>query len=257
MTRRRTDRWFDLRGKVAVIVGGAGHIGSTLARALDDAGSRVFVLDLPEEPQARRQGRFPKSVTYRICDTTSKAQLERCRDEILKRHRRVDLLLNAAGANAPTPFLEIEREETDRILGVNFIGTLLACQAFGEVMVRQRFGSIINFTSVSAGPPLSKAFVYSAAKAAVLNLTQNLAREWARANVRVNALKPGFLPTEWSMKHFIDADRKQKILAHTPMGRFAKPHELVSAVLWLASDSAGFVTGSIVTVDGGFTAMTL
>ena len=124
-------------------------------------------------------------------------------------------------------------------------------------MVKQKRGSIINFTSVSAGPPLSKAFVYSAAKAGVANLTQNLAREWAPYNVRVNALKPGFFPTEWSMKHFIDEKRKSRILAHTPMGQFGKPEELIGAALWLASDAASFVTGSIVTVDGGFTAMTI
>jgi len=145
----------------------------------------------------------------------------------------------------------------DRILSVHFTAPLLSCQVFGEMMVRQRAGSIINFTSVSASPPLSKAFVYSAAKAAVANLTQNLAREWAPYKVRVNALKPGFFPTEWSMKHFIDRDRKRKILGHTPMARFGKPEELAGAVLWLASDEASFVTGSIVTVDGGFTAMTI
>jgi NAD(P)-dependent dehydrogenase (short-subunit alcohol dehydrogenase family) len=107
------------------------------------------------------------------------------------------------------------------------------------------------------GPPLSKAFVYSAAKAGVANITQNLAREWAPVNVRVNALQPGFFPTEWSMKHFIDEDRKAKILSHTPMGRFGRPEELIGAVLWLASDASSFVTGSIVTVDGGFSAMTI
>ena len=95
------------------------------------------------------------------------------------------------------------------------------------------------------------------AKAGVLNLTQNLAREWARFHVRVNALRPGFFPTEWSMKHFIDRDRKRKILNHTPMGRFGRSEELIGAVLWLCSDSASFVTGALVTVDGGFTAMTI
>jgi len=104
---------------------------------------------------------------------------------------------------------------------------------------------------------LSKAFTYSVAKAGIRNLTQNLGREWASFNVRVNALRSGFFPTEWSMKHFIDPDRKQAILGHTPMGRFGKPEELVGAVLWLASDASGFVTGSEVAVDGGFTCMTI
>jgi NAD(P)-dependent dehydrogenase (short-subunit alcohol dehydrogenase family) len=169
----------------------------------------------------------------------------------------VDVLLNGAGTNAPTPFFEITDEEIDRIISVNFRGTLYACQVFGESMVKRRRGSIINFASVSMGPPLSKAFVYSAAKAGVANLTQNLAREWAPFHVRVNALRPGFFPTAWSMQHFIDARRKAQIFNHTPMRRFGRPEELVGAVLWLASDAASFVTGSIVAVDGGFTAMTI
>ncbi len=240
-----------LEGKVAVVIGGMGHLCSVLARALKEAGMQVVILDR-SVPRRRLM-----ELEALPCDVTSKTGLLRCRDRILRRHGRVDLLLNGAGANAPTPFFRISRQEIDRILGVNLIGTLYGCQVFGEEMVRRRSGSIVNFTSVSAGPPLSKAFVYSAAKAGVLNLTQNLAREWAPFHVRVNALRPGFFPTSWSMKRFIDRQRKVKILNHTPMGRFGRPEELIGAVLWLASDDAGFVTGSVVTVDGGFTAMTI
>jgi len=242
------DERFGLRGKVAIVIGGSGYLCSTLAQALSESGMEVVVLDITEEPQ---------SDGYLRCDVTSKKDLVRCRDEILKRHGRVDLLLNGAGSNAPTPFFDISAEEIQRIIGVNLVATLFGCQVFGQAMVSQHSGSIINFSSASMGPPLSKAFVYSTAKAGVANLTQNLAREWAPFNVRVNALRPGFFPTEWSMKHFIDEERKARILGHTPMGRFGKPEELIGAVLWLASDAASFVTGSIVTVDGGFTAMTI
>lgn len=217
---------------------------------------RVAILDIDKpSPQAsrRRSGRM----MYVPCDVTSKDALKRCRDAVVARYGRVDVLLNGAGINAPTPVLEIDREEANRILGVNFLGTLYGCQVFGELMVRQRSGSIVNFASVSIGPPLSKAFVYSAAKAAVYSLTQNLAREWAPYHVRVNALRPGFFPTAWSMKHFIDEERKRSILRHTPMSRFGRPEELIGAILWLASDAATFVTGSLVTVDGGFSAMTI
>ena len=247
---------FTVQGKVAVIVGGAGYLCSTLARAMHEAGMKVNVLDCADGQETRKRGALVRGRVWQ-CDVTSKKDLVRCRDRILKHAPQVDLLINGAGTNAPTPFFEISSEEILRIIGVNLMGTLFACQVFGEVMVKQRSGSIINFTSVSAGPPLSKAFVYSAAKAGVANLTQNLAREWAPFHVRVNALKPGFFPTPWSMKHFIDKERKAKILSHTPMGRFGKPEELIGAVLWLASDAASFVTGSIVTVDGGFTAMTI
>lgn len=248
------DQRFKLRGKVAVVLGGAGHLCSTLARAMHVSGMKVVLLDLPEF-SGRSQG---KMAALRLgCDVRSKKELIQCRQAILKYHRRIDVVLNAAGTNAPTPFFDITEEEFDRIIGVNLLGTLLSCQVFGEVMVKQRAGSIINFASVSMGPPLSKAFVYSTAKAGVANLTQNLAREWAPFQVRVNALRPGFFPTDWSMRHFIDKEREAKILSHTPMRRFGQPEELVDAVLWLASDAASFVTGAIIAVDGGFTAMTI
>ena len=249
LERKTLDERFGLDGKVAVVIGGAGYLCSTLAQAMAESGMVVEVVDLVSEA--------PSLAGYWSCDVTSKEQLVQCREGLLKRHGRVDLLLNGAGINAPTPLLNITHEEIERIIGVNFTGTLQACQVFGDVMVKQRAGSIINFTSVSAGPPLSKAFVYSAAKAGVANLTQNLAREWAPFGVRVNALRPGFFPTKWSMEHFIDDDRKAKILGHTPMGRFGRPEELIGAVLWLASDAASFVTGAIIAVDGGFTAMTI
>ena len=237
------DERFNLQGKVAVVIGGAGYLCSVLAKAMDESGMEVVTLDL-------------KGASLR-CDVTSLRDLTRCRQRILERHHRVDVLLNGAGMNAPTPFFKITQREFERIMGANLLGTLYACQIFGKVMVKQRAGSIINFASVSMGPPLSKAFVYSTAKSGVANLTQNLAREWAPFNVRVNALRPGFFPTRWSMKHFIDKERKARILNHTPMRRFGKPEELVGAVLWLASDASEFVTGSMVTVDGGFTAMTI
>ena len=134
---------------------------------------------------------------------------------------------------------------------------VFGCQVFGAQMLEQGHGSIINISSASAGPPLSKAFTYSVAKAGIKNLTQNLAREWATKGVRVNALRPGFFPTEWSKEHFITPERKQAILGHTPMGRYGNPKELVGAVLWLASDAASFVTGAEIAVDGGFSSMTI
>lgn len=250
------DRQFNLTGKTAAVTGGGGYLCSTLVQAFVEAGIQVAVLDLHK---ARRNfsADFFRSVDWMDCDVTSKQDLTRCRDLLLRRYGKVDILLNGAGCNAPTPFFKISAREIQRILGVHLAGSLYSCQVFGAAMVRQRSGSILNFASVAAGPPLSKAFVYSAAKAGVLNLTQNLAREWAPSGVRVNALRPGFFPTEWSMRHFIDRDRKRKILNHTPMGRFGRPEELIGAVLWLCSDAASFVTGSLVTVDGGFTAMTI
>jgi NAD(P)-dependent dehydrogenase (short-subunit alcohol dehydrogenase family) len=245
---------FKLKGKVAVIVGGGGHLCSVLGRALAESGVKVCVLDRHEAIPSEAGG-YP--LTYYPCNATEKPSLEQVKGQILKAEGRVDILLNGAGVNAPTPFMDIQQEEIDRILQSHVYATLYASQVFGESMVKQKSGSIINFASASSGPPLSKAFVYSIAKAGISSLTQNLAREWAPYNVRVNALRPGFFPTAWSMTHFIDKDREAKILGHTPMGRYGKPEELVGATLWLASEAAGFVTGSIVAVDGGFTAMTI
>ena len=118
-------------------------------------------------------------------------------------------------------------------------------------------GSIINISSASAGHPCLKAFSYSVAKAGIYNLTQNLGREWAKKGVRVNALRPGFFPTEWNRKNFISKEREAAILGHTPMERFGEPNELVGAILWLASDASCFVTGAEITVDGGFSCMTI
>jgi len=247
------DERFNLRGKVAAVIGGAGHLCSALSRAMAESGMTVVILDMVDEGDVPKTGH----TAYLRADVRSKDALAHARDTIVSRFGRVDTLLTGAGTNAPTPFLDISPEEVDRILGVNIEGVLFASQVFGEVMVRQRAGSIINFASASSGPPLSKAFVYSISKAGVVSITQNLAREWAPYNVRVNALRPGFFPTEWSMKHFIDKEREAKILGHTPMGRYGKPEELAGAVLWLASDAASFVTGAVVAVDGGFTAMTI
>lgn len=237
-----------LKDKVAVLVGGSGHLCSVLGRALQEAGARIVVLDLVKPAQ---------DWTFLQCNVASKPEVLSCRDQVVKQFGRVDILLNGAVINAPTPFFQISEEEIQSILAVNLVSLVYSCQAFGEVMVGQQAGSIINFASVSSETPLSRAFIYSMAKAGVVSLTKNLAREWAPFNVRVNALRPGFFPTQWSIDNFIDEDRKAKILGHTPMGRFGQPHELVGAVLWLASDSASFVTGSIVAIDGGFTSMTI
>ncbi len=253
--RMSLEQRFGLQGKVAAVVGGSGHLGSALSRAMRESGMDVVVLDLADRSLPSELGKA--GVGYLACDARSKSDLLRCRDAVLSRYGKIDVLLNGAGTNAPTPVLDITEEECERILSVNLLGTLFACQVFGDAMVKQQSGSIINVASVSIGPPLSKAFIYSAAKAGVYNLTQNLAREWAPHHVRVNALRPGFFPTDWSLKHFIDEPRRQEILRHTPMKRFGRPEELVGAVLWLASDAASFVTGSLVTVDGGFTAMTI
>ena len=191
-------------------------------------------------------------------DVREPAAFEAVLNETLKSFGKLDCVLNGAGINAPTPFFEISLEEWNDIIAVQLTGTMLSCQILGKHLTEQGKGSIVNISSASAGPPLSKAFTYSVAKAGVKNLTQNVAREWGTKGVRVNALRPGFFPTEWSMKNFITPEREAAILGHTPMKRFGEARDLVGATLLLASDAAGgFITGSEIIVDGGYHAMTI
>lgn len=251
---------FRLEGKVAAIIGAGGYLCSQMAKALAMADVKVAIVDNNAENTKKVADTIKstgKKASPFILDVTRKENHEKVLAEILEQYGDLDILINGAGINAPTPFFDISVDEWNSILAVHLTGTFLGCQVFGKYMVEKKGGSIINISSASAGPPLSKAFTYSVAKAGIKNLTQNLAREWAPYNVRVNALRPGFFPTEWSMKHFIDADREKAILGHTPMKRYGKPEELVGAVIWLCSDASSFVTGAEIPVDGGFSAMTI
>jgi len=252
---------FNLEGKVAVVTGAGGYLCSEMARAFAKAGCSVAVLDLriekakTIEDEIRTLG-FGNVISLEI-DVTEKENHVIALNTILAKFGKIDILVNGAGINGATPFFEIDLKEWYSILDSQITGTFLGCQVFGEYMVKQGKGSIINVSSASAGPPLSKAFTYSVAKAGIKNLTQNLGREWGTKGVRVNAIRPGFLPTEWNRKNFITPEREAAILGHTPMARFGDPVELVGAILWLASDAASFVTGAEIEVDGGYSCMTI
>ena len=254
------NKLFGLRGKVAAVIGGGGYLCSEMARGFALAGVSVAVLDMKEGKAGAVVNEIAKcgGTAFPIAiDVTKKKDHARALNLVLEKFNDVDILINGAGINAPTPFFEVSQEEWHSVLNSQITGTFLACQTFGKYMVKQKKGTIINLSSASSGPPLSKAFTYSVAKAGIKNLTQNLAREWGPYNVRVNALRPGFFPTEWSKKNFITAEREKAILGHTPVGRYGRPNELLGAVLWLASDAASFVTGAEVAVDGGFSCMTI
>jgi NAD(P)-dependent dehydrogenase (short-subunit alcohol dehydrogenase family) len=251
---------FSVEGKVAVLTGAGGFLVGEMSRALARAGAKVVCcdarLDNAERTVAEIRGAGGSAIAVQV-DVRRRADLERALAATLQAYGRLDCVLNGAGTNAPTAFLEIPLDEWNDILAVQLTGTMLGCQVFGRHLVEQRSGSIVNISSASAGPPLSKAFTYSVAKAGIKNLTQNLAREWGTIGVRVNALRPGFFPTDWSMKHFITPEREAAILGHTAMQRYGKPEELVGAVIWLFSNAACFVTGAEIAVDGGFSAMTI
>jgi NAD(P)-dependent dehydrogenase (short-subunit alcohol dehydrogenase family) len=255
------DNLFSLDGQVAVVVGGGGVLAGAMAGGFAEAGADVAIVDLNLKNAEARAASIRKLGRRAIAiqaNAANKADLARALETTLAEFGHVDILLNAAGINSGTPFFEITEEEWQRILDVNLKSVFLACQVFGKAMVESsRGGSIINISSASAGPPLSKVFTYGVTKAGVNQITQFLAREWATRGVRVNAILPGFFPAEQNRK-LLTPERTASIMGHTPMGRFGEASELVGAAVYLASKSASsFVTGSILRVDGGFLAMTI
>lgn len=252
---------FSLRGKVAVVIGGTGELCGAMGEGLASAGAEVVLVGRNEEkakPRLQRihaaggQGYFVAS------EASDKQAVQALLDTVLKRSGRVDIVINGAGINSATPFLDIEEDEFDRIFRVNLKAVFLGCQIFGKYLVERGLGgSIINLGSMSGIVPLSRVFTYSASKAAVHNLSKNLAREWAPKGVRVNTVIPGFFPAEQNRK-ILSPERVASILGHTPMKRFGEARELVGATLLLASDAAGgFITGSEIVVDGGYHAMSI
>jgi len=253
---------FNISNKHIVITGAGGHLCGAMARGLAKSGAAsVTVCDLRLEKSqevVRQINAFGYNNTLaQAIDVTVKHAHQQVLDRVLDQFGACNVLINGAGINGPTPFFDITETEWDNIMDSQLKGTMFGCQVFGEHMVNQGTGSIINISSASADPPLSRAFTYSVAKAGTVNLTKNLAREWGTQGVRVNAIRPGFFPTEWNRKNFITPEREAAILGHTPMRRYGEPDELIGAVVFLASDASSFVTGTEIIVDGGFSCQTI
>jgi len=231
-----------------------------MAGGLAGAGAEVVLVGRNAE---KAQGRLDTIAAaggkayFHSADASSRTEVEGILETVLKRSGRVDVVINGAGTNSATPFFEISEDEYERIMRINVKSVFLGCQIFGKYLFdRGEGGSIINLGSMSGMVPLSRVFTYSASKAAVHNLSKNLAREGAPKNVRVNTLVPGFFPAEQNRK-ILSPERVASILGHTPMKRFGEARELIGATLLLASAAGGFVTGSEIVVDGGYHAMTI
>jgi len=255
------EKLFGLSGKVAVIIGGTGELCSHMANGLAGAGAEVVIVGrdaAKAETRLEKIGEIGGRGYYLPVDVGSKEALQGLLSAVLERSGKVDILINGAGINSTTPFVEISEDELEKIIQINFKAVFRACQIFGHYLVaRGEGGSIINIGSMAALLPLSRVFTYSATKAAVHNLTKNLAREWAPHNVRVNTLVPGFFPAEQNRK-VLTPDRVASIKGHTPMNRFGDADELIGATLLLAGDRAGsFITGHELVVDGGYSSMTI
>ena len=263
---------FGLTDQVALVPGGSGALGRGMARGLARAGARVVII-------ARNLSRVADTVAAieaeggtalaAPADVLDLAQLQTVRDTVLDRWGRIDILLNGAGGNVAEATLPpggnvfaLPPAAFQTVFELNLTGTLLPTQVFGEVMARQRRGSIVNVSSMAAVRTITRVVGYSAAKAAVDNFTRWMAVELARSfgeGIRVNALAPGFFIGEQNRRLLLNEDgtlteRGHSIIAHTPMGRFGEAEELIGPLLWLCSPASRFVTGVVVPVDGGFSA---
>lgn len=265
---------FDLNGEVAVVIGGTGELGGHMAEALADAGAKVAVLGRNAERGEGRAQRIADAggeAKFFAADGLQAESLDQARQAVAAWAGRATVLVNAAGGNRPeatispgADFCELPLDAWRDVFDLNLVGgSLLPSQVFGRDMLEAGRGSIINIASMSGMIPLSRVVAYSAAKAAVINFTLWLAREWATRGVRVNAISPGFFPAEQNRKLLFNDDgsyteRGGQIIGHTPMARFGKPEELAGVAIWLASERASsFVTGQNIAVDGGFASVTI
>jgi NAD(P)-dependent dehydrogenase (short-subunit alcohol dehydrogenase family) len=271
---------FDLSGKVAAITGGGGELCGKMSEALAVLGVKVAILDINFEKAKQREKAILESggsAKAFKCDVLDEAELKKRLQQITKLWEEPDILINGAGGNDPCGstnkefleykdlddpdikgFFDLEYENFRRVFDLNFLGTFLPTKIFAKGMIKKKKGVVLNIASMSAFTPLTKVAAYSAAKAAVLNFTRWLAVHFAHVGIRVNAIAPGFFMTEQLRFLHIDhktgelTPRAEKILTNTPMGRYGKPEELLGTVIWLLSDASQFVTGNVVSIDGGF-----
>jgi NAD(P)-dependent dehydrogenase (short-subunit alcohol dehydrogenase family) len=247
----------DLKGKVAVVIGGTSGIGRAIAHGLAQAGADVIPTSRRVEQveiaavEIEALGRQTLRLTSDVSDRSS---LQHVLEETIAAFEKVDILVNSAGRTKRAPTIDFSDDDWNAIMDTNLTGTLRACQVFGRHMLERQYGRIINIASLSTFVALYEVAAYSASKAAVASLTKSLAVEWASRGVCVNAIAPGVFRTALNQKLLDESERGREFLMRTPMKRFGKVEELAGAAVFLASDAASFVTGEILTVDGGFLA---
>ncbi len=247
----------DLSNRTAVVIGGTSGIGRAIAHGMAEAGANVVCTSRRQEQvdaaAAEIEG-FGRQTLRVTSDVSSKSSLEDLLSASVERFGKVDILVNSAGRTKREPTLSVDEETWNEIMETNLTGTLRACQVFGEHMIGNGYGRIINIASLSTFVALYEVAAYCASKAAVASLTKSLAVEWAKSGVNVNAIAPGVFRTALNQKLLDESERGREFLTRTPMGRFGQVEELAGAAVFLASDAASFVTGEVLVVDGGFLA---
>lgn len=262
---------FDLSGRVAVVTGGGGVLGSSISKSLLEAGVSVIILDIRAEALENRMNELKElgDVQGLVCDILNMDSLKQVSDEIVAKYGRIDILVNAAGGNIPGATLtedqtifDMKMEDFNKVTNLNLNGSVMPCMVFGEVMAKNGSGSIINISSMATYSAITRVPGYSVAKTGINIFTQWLATELAMKfgeKVRVNAIAPGFFIGDQNRAVLINpdgslTDRSKKVIAKTPMKRFGDITELNGIVQFLCSDAASFITGTIIPVDGGFSA---
>lgn len=248
---------FDLSGKVAIVVGGTQGIGRAIALGLAMFGADVIPVSRSFEKSKKiteeiaNLGRRGLALSV---DVTKQENLEYLRDKALEEFGKIDILVNAAGMNYKNYVVDYTEEMFNEVIRTNLIGVFLACKVIGEQMVKQRKGKIINIASMGSFFGISRSSAYCASKGGVAQLTKVLAIEWAPYNVNVNAIAPGWFKTELTKPVYENPELSKKVIDRTPMGRWGEVEDLIGAAVFLASEASDFVTGTILCVDGGFSA---
>lgn len=272
MTKPLLDQLFSLDDRIYVITGGGGILAGTMANAIAQCGGKLALLDLKAEEAEKNADEINQAGGTAIAiqtDVLNREALDNACDEVIKTYGKIDGLINGAGGNKPQAttsetlsFFDMPEDAGRWVMDLNFMGTMLPCQVFGREIVKQSQGVFLNIASIAGFRPLTLASTYAAAKSAVINFTSWLAVHMCQnysTKIRVNAIAPGFCITKQNRYLLLEKDgsltpRSQTVMKAVPQKRFGEPHELIGGAIWLLSDAASFVTGSVVTIDGGFDA---